>query len=53
MDWFILAYSIVFIVLLIVGNVYWLAHYAHPKDTAFGQSILIRALVVRLILSCF
>lgn len=41
------AITVIFVVMLLIGNIYFLAHYAHPNDTNFGKSIPMRILVVR------
>lgn len=52
MDWYLLGAAIALTVVLIIFNIYFLAHYAHPNDTLFGQSILMRMFVVRLFHIC-
>lgn len=46
LDWYILGAAIIFFFLIIIGNIYFLAKYAHPKDTPFGSSIPMRIIVV-------
>jgi hypothetical protein len=45
-DWYMLVVSFVVLAILIIGNIYYLAHFAHPNDTPFGKSLPMRALVV-------
>lgn len=44
--WYVLGAALVFFVVIFVGNIYFLASYAHPNDTPFGKSILMRIVVV-------
>jgi len=46
MDWFLLATALIAILVFIIANIYFLAHYAHPNDTRFGSSIPMRIFVV-------
>lgn len=45
-DPFLLILTIVILVLLFFGNVYFLAYYSHYADTMFGQSIPTKILLV-------
>ena len=46
-DPFLLTVTIVMTILLIVGNIYFIAKYAHPADSAFGSSTACKAVIVR------
>jgi LMBR1 domain-containing protein 1 len=46
LEWYILGAALVFFVIIVIGNIYFLAKYAHPKDTPFGSSIFMRIVVV-------
>ena len=45
-DPFLLTLTIVMTILLIFGNVYFLAHYAHYADSFFGSSTAAKAVLV-------
>lgn len=45
-DPFLLAVTLVMSVILIVGNLYFVAKYAHPADSAFGSSTACKAVIV-------
>ena len=45
-DPFLLTVTLVMSVLLIIGNVYFVAKYAHPSDSAFGSSTACKAVIV-------
>ena len=47
-DPFLLAVTLVMTIILIVGNLYFVAKYAHPADSAFGSSTFCKAIIVRL-----
>ena len=49
-DPFLLAVTIIMTLILIVGNLYFVAKYAHPSDSAFGSSTFCKAIIVRLII---
>lgn len=49
-DPFLLTVTIVMTVLLIIGNLYFIAKFAHPSDSAFGSSAACKAVIVRLLL---
>lgn len=53
MNWYLLGFAIAIIVSMIIANIYFLAHYAHPNDTWFGRSIPMRILVVPFYLNSF
>lgn len=44
---YIIVVSIVFLIISFIANLYFLAHYAHPNDTAFGQSKIMRLFAVK------
>ena len=46
-DPFLLAVTLVMTIILIVGNLYFVAKYAHPADSAFGSSTFCKAIIVR------
>ena len=48
-DWYFIAVSAILGGLLIFGNVYMLAYYAHSQDTKFAANILMRLIVVSFI----
>jgi hypothetical protein len=45
-DPFLLAVTLVMTVILIIGNLYFVAKYAHPADSAFGSSTACKAIIV-------
>lgn len=45
-DPLLLIISLIIVALLIVGNIYFLAYYSHYADTEFGQSILVKLVLV-------
>ena len=45
-DPFLLTVTLVMSVILIVGNLYFVAKYAHPSDSAFGSSTACKAIIV-------
>ena len=47
-DPFLLAVTLVMTIILIIGNLYFVAKYAHPADSAFGSSTFCKAIIVRL-----
>lgn len=47
MDWYFLSVSLTLLFVILLGNVYFLADNAHPKDTHFGSSMVMRLVVVR------
>lgn len=47
-DPFLLTVTLVMSVILIIGNIYFVAKYAHPADSAFGTSTACKAVIVRL-----
>jgi hypothetical protein len=47
-DPFLLVVTLVMMVLLIIGNVYFVAKYSHPADSAFGSSTACKAVIVSL-----
>ena len=46
MDWYYLSIALTLLFVLLIGNIYFLAHNAHSKDSAFGSNVLNRILVV-------
>jgi hypothetical protein len=46
LDWYVLGAALVALVVIFISNLYFLASYAHPKDTPFGSSKIMRFLVV-------
>ena len=46
MDWYYLTASLSCLFVLLIGNVYFLAHNAHSNDTKFGSNIGMRIIVV-------
>lgn len=46
LNYYILGVAVVFLILIIIACIYFLAYYAHPNDTPFGSSKLMRAFVV-------
>ena len=49
-DPFLLTVTLVMTILLIVGNLYFVAKYAHPADSAFGSSTACKAVIVNKII---
>ena len=47
-DPFLLTVTLVMTVILIVGNIYFVAKYAHPADSAFGSSTACKAVIVKI-----
>jgi hypothetical protein len=47
-DPFLLVVTLVMTCLLIVGNLYFVAKFAHPADSAFGSSTAIKGIIVSL-----
>ena len=45
-DPFLLTVTLVMTILLIVANLYFVAKYAHPADSAFGSSTACKAVIV-------
>jgi len=48
MDWYSLIAYLSCIFVLLVANIYFLAHNAHPNDTKFGSHFGMRIVVVPL-----
>ena len=46
MDWYALVVALTFLLVMLIGNIYFLAHSAHPNDTKFGSNIVMRIVVV-------
>jgi hypothetical protein len=46
MFWISIGFFMGLFLILFIGNVYMLAHNAHPNDTPMGKNIFMRALVV-------
>ena len=46
-DPFLLIITLVMTLILVIGNVYFVARYSHYLDSAFGSSTACKALVVR------
>lgn len=46
-DPFLLTVTLVMAILLVVGNIYFIAKFAHPADSAFGSSTFCKAIIVR------
>ncbi|CDW87933.1 UNKNOWN [Stylonychia lemnae] len=46
MDWYTIGVAIALLIILLVANIYFMAHNAHPNDSPFGQNIIMRILVV-------
>jgi len=45
-DVYLLVAAIAFVVVILITNTYFLAHFAHPNDTKFGSHPLNKILVV-------
>ena len=45
-DPFLLTVTLVMTILLIVGNIYFVAKFAHPSDSAFGSSMACKVVIV-------
>jgi len=45
-DPLLLIISLIIVVLLVLGNIYFLAYYSHYADTMFGQSIPAKMVLV-------
>lgn len=48
-DPFLLTVTLVMTIMLVVGNIYFVAKYAHPADSAFGSSTACKAIIVSFI----
>ncbi len=48
-DPFLLVVTLVMSILLVVGNLYFVAKYAHPADSAFGSSTACKAVIVSIL----
>lgn len=48
-DPYLLTLTIIMSFLLVIGNIYFVAHYSHYADRAFGSSTACKAIVVSLI----
>jgi hypothetical protein len=46
-DPFLIAVTLIMTVILIVGNLYFVANDAHPADSAFGSSTFCKFIIVR------
>lgn len=46
-DPFLLTVTIIMTIVLIIGNIYFIAKYAHPADSAFGSSTACKAVIVQ------
>jgi hypothetical protein len=48
-DWFVWAYNLSLMGMTIVATliylIYFIGHFAHPEDTAFGKSVLARTMI--------
>lgn len=51
MDWYAIGVAIALVLVLLIGNIYFFAHNAHPNDSSFGSNIFMRALAVSFRLS--
>lgn len=49
-DPYLLTLTIIMVVLLIVGNIYFVAHYSHAADSALGSSTFCKFIVVNILL---
>ena len=49
-DPFMLTVTLVMGVLLTVGNIYFVAKFAHPADSAFGSSTACKAVIVSILM---
>ena len=45
-DWYFIAVSVILTALVVFGNVYMMAYYAHSQDTKFASNVLMRFIVV-------
>jgi hypothetical protein len=45
-DPYMLTLALVCVVLMIAGNIYFLAHYSHHADSFFGSSAMTKAVLV-------
>lgn len=48
-DPFLLTATLILTVLLIFGNIYFIAHYSHHADSFFGTSTAAKAVLVSLV----
>ena len=45
-DPYLLAMTLIMSAILVIGNIYFVAHYSHHADRAFGSSTACKAIVV-------
>ena len=45
-DPFLLAITLILTVVLVLGNIYFIAHYSHHADSFFGSSTACKAVLV-------
>ena len=45
-DPYLLAMTLIMSAILVIGNIYFVAHYSHYADRAFGSSTACKAIVV-------
>lgn len=45
-DPILLTFTVVFVIMMLVGNLVFLAYYSHHADTGFGSHLLTKALLV-------
>ena len=50
-DPILITFTIVLIIVMFIGNLYFIAYYSHEADTFFGNSILTKVLLVSPIFS--
>lgn len=45
-DPFLLTVTLIMTIVLILGNLYFLAHYSHHADSGFGSSTFVKTVIV-------
>ena len=45
-DPFLLTLTLVMVIILIIANIYLVAHYSHAADSAFGSSTAVKTVIV-------
>ena len=49
MDLYFLLVAAIMLLILLIGNTYFLAHNAHSNDSSFGSNIVVRIIVVTIV----
>ena len=48
----LLTCTLIFTIILIIGNLYFLAHYSHHADSGFGSSTMVKFLLMLAFMLC-